>query len=111
EFIVEEAADLPVAKKALSDSGKRVQCKRMEQQDEGNTNIMGNESPPWPIGPSTSLPFHRLTPASVHLDQVGVKFPGGPRKGQAGCPGSLFASLGQADPVPFPFLSQSFLLK
>ncbi|XP_042311532.1 zinc finger protein with KRAB and SCAN domains 5-like isoform X2 [Sceloporus undulatus] len=70
ELIVEEAGDLPVAEKALSDSGKTMQSKWMVQPDERSTAIMGNETQPWPIDPSSSLPFHSRRPASVTLDQV-----------------------------------------
>ncbi|KAH0630632.1 hypothetical protein JD844_013873 [Phrynosoma platyrhinos] len=69
ELNLEEVADHPVAEEALSDSGKRIPCKWMVQQDERNTTIMGNETQPWPIEPSSSLPFDRLRPASMHLEQ------------------------------------------
>ncbi|XP_042311472.1 zinc finger protein 287-like isoform X4 [Sceloporus undulatus] len=68
-LIVEEAGDFPVAKKALSDSGKRVQCKWMVQEDEKSTTIMGNETQPLPIDPSFPLPFEALS-TPVYLDQV-----------------------------------------
>ncbi|KAH0630628.1 hypothetical protein JD844_013869 [Phrynosoma platyrhinos] len=57
ELIVKENDDLPVAGKALSDFGKRVQCKRMEQRNERSTSIMGKES----VGTSqNSLPFLKV---------------------------------------------------
>ncbi|XP_042309780.1 zinc finger and SCAN domain-containing protein 23-like [Sceloporus undulatus] len=69
ELIVKESGEFPVAEKALSDSGKIVQSKWMVQQDERSTTIMGNETQPWPIDPSSSLSFHSRRPASVILDQ------------------------------------------
>ncbi|XP_042311554.1 zinc finger protein 202-like [Sceloporus undulatus] len=69
DLIVEKAGDLPVAKKALSDSGKTVQSEWMVQQNERSTTIMGNETQPLLIDPSFPLPFEALrTP--VYLDQV-----------------------------------------
>ncbi|XP_042311499.1 zinc finger protein 75D-like isoform X2 [Sceloporus undulatus] len=70
ELNVEGAGGFPVAEKALSDSGRREQCRWMQQRDERNTTKMGNEMQPWPKCHSSSLPFDASRAVSVCLDQV-----------------------------------------
>ncbi|KAH0630635.1 hypothetical protein JD844_013880 [Phrynosoma platyrhinos] len=69
ELIVKEAGNYPMAK-SLSDSGKRVWCRRILQPDDRSTTKIGKEEQPWPkYHSSSALTVDALRTASVSLDQ------------------------------------------